>query len=265
MKIITGNPILYGITTVAVLIILILTSILVSPMPAQIASAISDQSVGGIKSTLTNTTDKSTGKTATKTPTPSNSPFTDKFTDPNSLAKNWQIVDAKVSWGGPSSWSINNGQLVQNSGIFYNGQNRYQILEGTNIISKNFELDQFAYKVDFNTNMGKEGVGIIFHYKDEQHYYRFVTVQNAASGGPFRQLQAKVQDNFVTLAQNNQGYDPTKPHNVVIKVVNGVITVSFDGKKQFSAPDGHGSANGHVGLQTSANHVAFDNLQVYKP
>jgi hypothetical protein len=261
MKKITGNPIYSGIVTVAVLIILILTSILVSPMPAQVASAASILNLGGLNPPQTTAANKASAKTVKKTPIP-NGYFNDKFTNPASLAANWQIVDAKVSWGGPSSWSIKNGMLVQNSGIFYNGQNRYQILEGTNIISKNPEPAQFTYSVDFNTKMGKEGVGVLFHYKDEQHYYRFVTVQNAASGGPFRLLQSKVEGNFVTLAQNKQGYDPGKPHKVMIKVANDTITVYFDGKKQFSAPSGHDTADGHVGLQTYANHVGFDNLQV---
>jgi Domain of Unknown Function (DUF1080). len=261
MKKITGNPIYSGITTVAVLIILILSSILINPMPAQVASAASILSFGGFIPAQTTTANKTSAKTAKKTPPP-NGIFTDKFTNPASLAANWQIVDAKVSWGGPSSWTIKNGMLVQNSGIFYNGKNRFQILEGTNIISKNPEPEQFTYSVEFNTKMGKEGVGVLFHYIDEQHYYRFVTVQNAASGGPFRMLQSKVEGNFVTLAQNKQGYDPGKAHKVMIKVANDTITVYFDGKKQFSAPSGHDTANGHVGLQTYANHVGFDNLQV---
>ncbi len=257
-----GNPIFYGISTVTVVIILIFASIMISPMPAQIASAAPAQSLAGLKSTAAA---PSTGKKVVKTPAAPSGFFTDKFSDPTSLAKNWQIIDAKPSWGGPSSWSINNGQLQQGSGIFFNGQNRFQVLEGTNLISNKPEPIQFSYKVDFNTNMGKGAVGIIFHYKDENHYYRFVTVENSGDGGPLRKLQAVVSNNLVTLAQNTQGYDPTKPHNVMIKVVNDIITVSFDGKKQFSAPDGHDNANGHVGLQTYANHVTFDNLQVTKP
>ena len=254
----TGNPIFYGIITVTVLIIVILAGILVSPLPAQTASASTILGFGEPQSAL---------KTPppTKTPAPYGSFFTEKFSDPNTLARNWQIVDAKPSWGGPSSWSIKNGLLQQNSGIFYNGQNRFQILEGTNLISKALEPGEFAYKVTFNTNGGKGGVGIIFHYKDEQHYYRFETVQNSGDGGPFRKLQAMVENNFVTLVQNKQGYDPNKSHTVVINVVSDTLSVYFDGKKQFSSPDGHNNANGHVGLQTYANNVTFDNLQVNKP
>ena len=257
-----GNPIYYGITTVTVLIALIFASILVSPTPAQTVSAAPMQGFSFFNPFQMNPT---VAQTPTKVPPPSNGLFTDNFSNPASLAANWQIVDTKPNWGGPSSWSIKNKQLQQDSGIFYNGKNRFQMLEGTNLISKNLEPVEFSYKVTFNTNQGKGGVGIIFHYKDDQHYYRFVTVQNSGDGGPFRKLQAKVHDNFVTLAQNTQGYDPSKPHTVVIKVANNTITVNFDGKKQFSAADGHDNADGHVGLQTYATHAIFDNLQVSKP
>ncbi|MDR3577793.1 MAG: hypothetical protein P4L50_28335 [Anaerolineaceae bacterium] len=257
-----GNPIFYGTVTVAVLIALIFASILVNPMPAQIASAAAPAQTFSLFGPITS--DQSAVK-PTKTPAPLSSFFTDNFSNPNTLANNWQIVDASPNWGGPSSWIVKNKQMQQNSGIFFNGKNRFQVLEGTNLVSKAVEPIEFSYKVTFYTSMGKGGIGILFHYKDEQHYYRFVTVQNSSDGGPFRQLQAMVQGNFVVLAQNNQGYDPAKPHTVIITIKNDNISVAFDGKKQFTAPDGHDNANGHVGLQTYANHAAFTNLSVARP
>ncbi len=189
--------------------------------------------------------------------------YSDSFKDANTLTNNWTIVDAPDVRGWPtSSWYIKDGELVQNSNIYRGGDNLLDMLEGTNIITKAVEPQNFTIDVDFHTLSDNDGVGVIFHYKDPKNYYRFVTVQDATSNGPFSKLQVKVKDNFVTLASNDKGYDPAEPHHVQIKVYWGKISVTFDGHKYFTVNDGHNNTGGHAGLQTYANHVAFDNFKM---
>jgi 3-keto-disaccharide hydrolase len=190
--------------------------------------------------------------------------FEENFSDPSALARNWEIHDAKGSIEGPSKWEIREGELWQTSNIYRSGPDEHVFFEGTNIVTKQgTDWRDYEFTVDFRTNGNDDGVGVLFHYQDEEHYYRLITLQDQNNKGPFRKLQIKDGDAFITLAETREGYDPSTTHKIAIRVVGENITIFFDGQQIFSVQDNH-YISGRIGLQSYAEQPVFDNVKVFR-
>jgi hypothetical protein len=188
--------------------------------------------------------------------------FEENFSDPSALARNWEIHDAKNSTEGPSKWEIREGELWQTSNIYRSGPDEYAFFEGTNIVTKQgADWRDYEFTVDFRISGDDDGVGVLFRYQDEEHYYRLTTVQDPDNKGPFRKLQVKDGDAFSTLAETREGYDPSTNHKIAIRVVGENITISFDGQQSFSVQDNR-YISGRIGLQSYAEQPVFDNVKV---
>lgn len=188
--------------------------------------------------------------------------YSDDFSDPFTIAANWEIHDAKNPASGPSNWIIKDGQLFQTSNIYRSGPDEYDFYEGTHIVTKRgTDWTDYKISVDFHIDGDDDGVGIVFRYRDAEHYYRFITVEDSSNRGPFRRLQVKDGDKFITLAESKEGYDRSTTHNVEVSIVGNQIVVFFDGQQILSAKDAR-YKSGRVGLQAYAEQPYFDNFIV---
>jgi len=188
--------------------------------------------------------------------------FKDDFSKLSTLSNNWEIYDAKNSAEGPSEWVVEDGKLKQKSNIFRSGADEYDFFEGTHVITKEGnDWKNYEVSADFSIDGDNDGVGILFRYTDEEHYYRFITVEDPVNHGPFRRLQIKDGDKYITLTESKEGYDPSTWHSIKIRVVNDNIDIFFDNKNIFSKKDSR-YTGGRIGLQTYAEQPVFDNVLV---
>ncbi len=188
--------------------------------------------------------------------------FQDDFSNPATLKSNWIIHDAKNNTQGPSEWVVEEGKLLQKSNIYRGGDKEYDFFEGTSAVTKKGkDWKNYSYTVDYKIMGDDDGVGVLFRYQDPEHFYRFITVEDPGNQGPFRKLQAKDGDKYITLAENKKGYDSSKPHKIKITVKGDEIKVFFDGKETLSAKDSR-YKKGKIGLMSYAEQPAFDNVSI---
>lgn len=188
--------------------------------------------------------------------------FRDTFSETSTLSSNWEIYDAKNSAAGPSVWVVEDGKLLQKSNIYRAGDDEYNFFEGTHIVTKKgADWKDYSFSVDFSIAGDNDGVGILFRYQDPEHFYRFITVEDPSNEGPFRKLQIKDGDKYITIAESDDGYDFSKPHKIEVRVVGYSITIFFDGQQILSAKNSL-YTSGRIGLMSYAEQPVFDNVLV---
>jgi hypothetical protein len=188
--------------------------------------------------------------------------FKDDFSQSSTLSNNWEIFDAKNSAEGPSQWVVEDEKLKQKSNIFRSGSDEYDFFEGTHVVTKKGNnWKNYEFSVDFSIEGDNDGVGILFRYVDREHYYRFITLEDPGNHGPFRRVQVKDGDKYTTLAESEEGYDPSKSHSIKVKVVDDNVTIFFDNENILSAKNSRYDT-GRIGLQSYAEQPIFDNVLV---
>jgi hypothetical protein len=201
----------------------------------------------------------SCGKKQTK---PGTVMFADSFSVPTTIDENWEIFDFENPLTGPSVWVVKEGRLYQTSNIYRGGDDEYEFYEGSNILMRGaLDWPNYQFSVNFGITGNGDGVGMLFRYQDDQHYYRFIMVSDSGNKGPFMKLQAKDGNKYITLAENKKAYDIHHHHRVVITASGKFITVIYDNQKIFSVEDER-YLTGRVGLMCYAEQPVFDNVKV---
>ena len=189
--------------------------------------------------------------------------FEDTFSEVTPLNANRIIHNTGYPSEGPSNWVIEDGRLLQKSNIYRGGEDEYDHYEGTHAVTKQGkDWQDYTVSVDYIIQGDDDGVGVLFRYQDPDHYYRFITLQDPGNKGPFRKLQGKDGDRFITLAESKAGYDPAVGHKTRVKAVQDPLTVCFDDKEIFSADDSHFPTGRSIGLMCYAEQPVFDNVLV---
>ena len=188
--------------------------------------------------------------------------FKDTFSEALTLSSNWEIHDDKNPAAGPSLWVVEGKKLSQKSNIYRSGKDEYNFFEGTHVVTKKgADWKNYDFSVDFSIAGDNDGVGILFRYQDPEHYYRFITVEDTTNKGPFRRLQVKDGDKYITIAESADGYDSSKPHNIKVRLVGNSIIIFFDDQQILSAEDSR-YTSGRIGLMSYAEQPIFDNVLV---
>ena len=99
----------------------------------------------------------------------------------------------------------------------------------------------------------------MFYYINNDNYYR---VSFSYSDG-FSRLVKKVGGTFTTLAQNARGFPPGTRLNIACEVNNGVIQITVNGEKLFSAYD-TSLSSGTVALYCRDS-CTFDDVDITSP
>ena len=197
-----------------------------------------------------------------KHPRPGDILFIDSFSNPNTLDDNWEIFDQENPLTGSSVWEVKKGHLYQTSNIYRGGDDEYAFYEGSNILMRgDLGWPNYEFSVDFGISGNGDGVGLLFRYQDEQHYYRLLMVSDTGNKGPFMKLQAKEGNKYVVLAENKKAYDPNHHHRVKVIATGNDITVIYDDQKIFNVKDDR-YKTGRIGMMCYAEQPDFDSVRV---
>ncbi|HVT04520.1 MAG TPA: family 16 glycoside hydrolase [Thermoanaerobaculia bacterium] len=189
--------------------------------------------------------------------------FEELFREPPLLTDRWEIHEARDAILGPSKWFLKDSAIWQTSNIFRKGEWERVALQGSTLVTRGGqEWDDCQITVKFKST-DDDGVGVVFRYRDEEHHYRFITVEDKENGGPFRRLQVLDGKNITTLAETTLGYNRGESHTIRIRTAGPDLQVWFDGD-ELSAKSSL-FRQGKIGLLTYAeNPIAFYFVRVTK-
>ncbi len=185
-------------------------------------------------------------------------PWGDEFESGNLV--NWTIIDDEPFVGGPSNWSISNGELLQSSNIFTT-ENEYSVFTGTHITSGDKDWTDYYFNVRISS-IDDDGIGMLFRYQDPKNYYRFMTVADSANKGPFKRLEKQINGVFTTLAESTTDIYIPGEFIGTIRVKGDSIFV-FEGENNLFAIEDNTYSQGKIGLMCYANNNAiFDDVYI---
>jgi len=185
------------------------------------------------------------------------------FREPPSLTDRWEIRDARDAILGPSIWFVRDSAIWQTSNIFRRSPFERVLFQGSNLLTRRGqEWTDCQITVKFKAN-DDDGVGVLFRYQDEDHHYRFITVDDKANGGPFRRLQIIDGPRIATLAESRRGYTRGERHTIRVRLAGDDIRAWFDGEELATRNSRY--RNGRAGLLTYAeNPISFYFVRITK-
>jgi hypothetical protein len=208
--------------------------------------------------------------------------YTEDFTGFNqgSFPSGWtEVTQTAATIDGPSDWSINTAHLHQASNVHAPPppgaiDTTWALnYEGTMVVTGDTSWSNISYRVQVRPG-DDDGIGVIFRWHPstvdpDGNFYRFLMVDDEASGGPKRRLDKKVDGVWTVLGErtnNNDGYSENRWYVIEIDVVGANITVRLDGNIIFEISDPDPSPQrGLIGLFCYGEEGAdFDNIRVYR-
>ena len=177
----------------------------------------------------------------------------DDFDDRNYTG--WSVVDDGAT-DGPSSWSADDGAMVQSS----------------NIHTKSSGIAAFGTYALYEAGIGwtdyragltlrsedNDSIGVMFRYQDSDNYYRFSWNRQKS----YRRLVKCQGGQFTVLAEDSVAYVTGQTYQLEIVAQGGTLQVSVDGSSVFSVND-NSLSSGTIALYTGGNTGGyFDDIAV---
>ncbi|RKZ30001.1 hypothetical protein DRQ33_08270 [bacterium] len=186
-------------------------------------------------------------------------PFFDNFDDGD--CGDWMVYDIAPYADGPSNWVVIAGVLTQTSNI-YTTEDEYSVYTGTRIITGDTSWSDYSFSVELKST-DDDGVGLLFRYRNEGDYYRYIRVEDEGNGGPFRRIERCSDSVFTILAQDIEPISyPPNYYCVTVWVSGESIKVFEEGVSVLTACDTTYSS-GMIGFMCYANNGSFfDNVAV---
>lgn len=175
---------------------------------------------------------------------------------------NWTVIDDPDAVEGPSQWKVEgDGWLHQRSNIWGRRGDFIERWYGTYIVAGDEGWEDYWFKVKARPDDG-DGFGVVFRFKDREHFYRLLFLQDGINGGPLTRLDKRDGEDFVELWSLKQGYQIGREMLIEIEVEGDLIRAIIDGRILFDIRDSSYN-RGKVGLFCYAqNRQAFDEVKV---
>ena len=196
----------------------------------------------------------------------------DFFDDFEKGMDDWVVVDDPdelMSDKAPSSWTVKASPI--NGMAVYQGSNRWgdptdQIALGTYLIYNKAEWADFIFEFDAFAE-DDDGLGFVWRWKDRLNHYRFMTVIDPGSRGPFRRIERRLGADgdkfpyYEFLAKSNDSYSQSVVIHFKVVVEGTKMTVYMDNKEVLSATD-KTYDKGKIGFALYAEQAYFDNVEL---
>jgi len=175
---------------------------------------------------------------------------------------NWTVVDDSETVEGPSEWRVGeDGWLHQRSNIWGPRGDFIGRWYGTYLVAGDESWSDYRLLVKAKPG-DDDGFGVVFRFKDPEHFYRLIFLQDGMSGGPITRLDKRDGADYTELWSIQKGYHTGREMMIVVTVTGDAIRAEVDGTGLFEIKDGS-YVRGKVGLFCYAqSNQAFDDLMV---
>jgi hypothetical protein len=175
---------------------------------------------------------------------------------------NWQVFDDPDTVEIPSDWRVeDDGWLHQRSNIWGRRGDFLDRWFGTFIVAgeaswKDYRLNVTAKPED------NDGFGVVFRFRDAEHFYRLMFINDTLSGGPLTRLDKRDGSDYVKIWSEKKGFTLKAEMQIEVELVGNRIRAWIDGKPLFEVQDDSNQV-GKIGLFCYAqSNQAFDNVRV---
>jgi hypothetical protein len=175
---------------------------------------------------------------------------------------NWTLIDDLDTVEGPSEWQVEgDGWLHQRSNIWGRRGDFLGRWYGTYIVAGDEGWNDYEFKVKALPQDG-DGFGVVFRFKDKDHFYRLIFIQDGLNGGPLARLDKRDGEDFTELWSSKQGYEVGREMLIEVEVEGDSISALVNGRVLFEIKDSSYN-RGKIGLFCYAqSNQAFDEVRV---
>ncbi len=174
----------------------------------------------------------------------------------------WTVVDDPETIEGPSDWRVEqDGWLHQRSNTWGRRGDFLGRWYGTFLVTGDTDWQDYALSLKAKPE-DDDGFGVVFRFKDSEHFYRLFFIEGGINGGPIARLDKREGAEYTELWSASRGYRKGKETFIEVEVVSDTIRASVDGQLLFEVKD-NSYGNGKIGLFCYAqSDQAFDDVKV---
>lgn len=169
----------------------------------------------------------------------------ERFYD-NRLDK-WSVVDDPDTVEGPSVWRVeSDGWLHQSSNIWGKRGDFLGRWYGTFLVAGNPAWNDYTLSVRTRP-LDNDGFGVVFRYRDSEHFYRLLLIQDRMNGGPLTRLDKRNGPDYTEIWSARRGYNVDVETDISVSVRGYAIHVDLDRAPLLDVTDRQYTA-GKIGL-----------------
>jgi hypothetical protein len=175
---------------------------------------------------------------------------------------NWKVVDDPETVEAPSQWRVEpDGWLHQRSNIWGRRGDFIDRWYGSYLVAGDDGWSDYALSVKAKPG-DDDGFGVVVRFKDPEHFYRLIFLQDGMSGGPITRLDKRNGADYTELWSAQKGYQTGAEMLIVVTAIGDTIRAEVDGKPLFEVKD-ESYKGGKIGLFCYAqSNQAFDDVIV---
>ena len=186
-------------------------------------------------------------------------PLDERFLDER--LEKWTVIDDPDTVEIPSEWRVEDGWLYQYSNIWGRRGDFLGRWYGTYLVAGDRAWSDYRLTVTARPD-DNDGFGLVFRFRDEQHFYRLLFLNDGLSGGPLTRLDKREGEDYTELWSSKIGYQKGKEMEIEVEVEGDTLRAFVDGRALLETRDATYS-NGKIGLFCYAqSRQAFDNVRV---
>jgi hypothetical protein len=197
---------------------------------------------------------------AIMTPSCSHIPLDERFLD--TRLKHWTVIDDPDTVEIPSDWRVEeDGWLHQRSNIWGKRGDFLGRWYGTFLVAGDTAWEDYQLSVKSKPG-DDDGFGIVFRFRDAQHFYRLLFLNDGLSGGPLTRLDKREGDDYSEIWSAQKGFFKGTEMLIEVEVEGDTVRAVVDGKTLFETRDAS-YRRGKIGLFCYAQSgQSFDNVRV---
>jgi hypothetical protein len=174
----------------------------------------------------------------------------------------WTVIDDPETIEGPSDWRVEgDGWLHQRGNAWGRRGDFLGRWYGTFLVTGDADWRDYSLSLKAKPE-DDDGFGVVFRFRDPEHFYRLFFIEGGMNGGPIARLDKREGADYTELWSAARGYQKGAETFIEIEVISDTIRASVDGKPLFEVKDGS-YRSGKVGLFCYAqSDQAFDDVKV---